>query len=108
MVGWQNVLGDEGVSQVANYVRTFDSVVNDKGMELYQQYCVACHGKAGEGNQALGAPNLADDIWLYGNSDSQLRQTISVGRNGIMPAFDKRLNDTQIRMLVAWLTRPGH
>lgn len=110
MVGWQSVLGDDGVSQISNYVKTLASATNssayDKGMELYQQFCVACHGEAGEGNQALGAPRLADNIWLYGNSDSELRQTISVGRNGIMPAFDKRLNDAQIRMLVAWLTHP--
>jgi len=109
MIAWQSVLGDEGVSQVTNYVKTMSSTnhssANDKGMELYQQFCVACHGKTGEGNQAIGAPRLADDIWLYGNSDAQLRHSISVGRNGVMPAFGKRLNDAQIQLLVAWLAK---
>ena len=108
MVGWQNIIGDDGVTQVANYVKTLASNSNDatyaKGAELYQQFCIACHGPTGEGNQALGAPKLADDIWLYGNSDEQLQHTIAIGRNGIMPPFDKQLNDAQIRMLVAWLT----
>ena len=108
MVGWQNVLGDEGVLQVVNYVKSLstnaDSAAINEGRQLFQQYCVACHGTTGEGNTALGAPNLTDDVWLYGNSDTALRHTISLGRNGIMPAFNKRLDDAQIRMLVAWLT----
>ncbi len=109
MVGWQNVLGYEGVTQVVNYVKTLSSdavsTSNSQGQKLYQQYCVACHGMAGEGNAVLGAPKLADDIWIYGNSETALRHTIAVGRNGIMPAFDKRLDDAQIRMLIAWLMR---
>ncbi len=111
MVSWQAVLGDEGVSQVADYVKTLASndaantAGNTKGMQLFQQFCVACHGNTGEGNPLLGAPRLSDDIWLYGNSDEQLHHSISIGRNGIMPAFDKKLDDAQIRMLVAWLTK---
>ena len=111
MVSWQSVLGDEGVSQVANYIKTLASsdnvntAENTKGMQLYQQFCIGCHGNTGEGNQLLGAPKLADDIWLYGNSDEQLRHSISIGRNGIMPAFDKKLDDAQIRMLIAWITK---
>lgn len=109
MIGWQNVIGDEGVSQVINYVKTLSpsvaSTPDAQGEKLYQQYCIACHGAAGEGNAVLGAPRLADDIWLYGNSDVALRHTVAIGRNGVMPAFDKRLEDTQIRMLVAWLMR---
>ena len=109
MVGWQAVLGDEGVSEVINYVRDIVSAnqvtTASKGKELYLQFCVACHGLNGEGNQTLGAPNLSDDIWLYGNSDDQLQHTISIGRNGVMPSFDNRLSDIEIKMLVAWLAR---
>jgi len=109
MVGWLAVIGEEGVTQVSDYVKNMTATEHSssatKGIAIYQQFCSACHGVEGEGNSALGAPNLADDIWLYGNSDSQLHQTISIGRNGIMPAFDKRLSDAQIKMLVAWLSR---
>ena len=110
MVGWQAVLGDEGVKEVVDYVKNMsspaDSQLSDsKGSELYQQFCIGCHGMEGEGNPALGAPSLVDDIWLYGNSDEQLHHSIAIGRNGHMPAFENRLGDMEIKMLVAWLTR---
>jgi cytochrome c oxidase cbb3-type subunit 3 len=52
----------------------------------------------------LGAPDLTDADWLYGGDIETIRETIREGRNGIMPAFDEKLDDTQIRLLVAWLT----
>ncbi len=106
MVSWQSVLGDAGVSEVADYILNFGSEAEDHpGKSKYQKFCVACHGIDGKGNQIMGAPNLSDDTWLYGGSKKALVQTISKGRNGIMPAFNDRLDDTQIRLLVAWLTR---
>ncbi len=109
MVGWQDALGDKGIEQVINYVKKMPSdplvTTNTEGETLYRQFCVACHGMSGEGNPTLGAPKLTDDIWLYGNSDTDLHYTVATGRNGIMPAFNQRLDDTQIRMLVAWLMR---
>ena len=111
MVGWLNVLGEEGVMQVVNYVKTFasksNSSVKDNGKKIYQDNCSACHGFTGEGNQILGAPNLTDAIWLYGNNDDALYQTIAYGRSGVMPAFEQRLDELQIRMLVAWLMPTG-
>ena len=110
MVAWQAVLGDDGVTEVVNYVKSLSSnetvEANENGKQKFQQFCIACHGTEGKGNQVLGAPDLTDDIWLYGDSDEQLHHSISLGRNGIMPAFDRRLSDAQIRMLVAWLTQP--
>ncbi len=107
MIGWQDVIGEEGVSQVKNYVKTLASKsnvsANSEGKKIFQNNCAACHGLLGEGNPALGAPNLADDIWLYGSSDDALHQTIASGRSGMMPAFSARLDATQIKMLVAWL-----
>ena len=107
MIGWQDVIGEEGVEQVKNYVKTLASKTilgtNNEGKKIFQANCAACHGLLGEGNPALGAPNLADDVWLYGSSDEALRQTIAYGRSGIMPAFGDRLDATQIRMLTAWL-----
>ncbi len=107
MIGWQNVIGDDGVLQVADYVKTLSdkekSVAHSEGKQLFQKNCAACHGLEGEGNKALGAPRLSDEIWLYGNSSSKLQQTIAYGRQGVMPAFGLRLDEVQIRMLVAWL-----
>ena len=53
----------------------------------------------------LGAPRLSDDIWLYGGDLETIKQTIANGRFGVMPAFDQRLDDIQIKLLVALLVR---
>jgi cytochrome c oxidase cbb3-type subunit 3 len=111
MVGWLDIIGEEGVMQVKNYVKTLASKtnvgVNSEGKKIFQTNCSACHGLLGEGNQALGAPDLTDDIWLYGSSDTALQQTISAGRSGMMPAFSERLDEMQIRILTAWLMNSG-
>lgn len=109
MVGWSQALGgDAGIRNVADYVRVIgtEAANGHPGQAQYNLFCTACHGVGGAGNIALGAPNLADDIWLYGDSDDALHETLSAGRYGQMPAFDGRLDDTQIRLLVAYLTRP--
>lgn len=107
MVGWLQTLGEDGVKNVAAYVQTLaDDVPEDHpGQEQYNLFCVACHGIDGTGNIALGAPNLIDNAWLYGGETEQIRESISDGRGGVMPAFEERLDDTQIRLLVAWLTK---
>ena len=75
-----------------------------KGRQIYEQYCAACHGPGGDGNPALGAPRLNDAIWLYGGELPAIVTSVGQGRNGRMPAFEGRLDDLQIRLLVAWLT----
>ena len=75
------------------------------GQAQYNQLCIACHGLDGSGNTMFGAPSLIDEVWLYGDSDEAVQHSIGVGRTGKMPAFGERLDDTQIRLLVAWLTR---
>jgi cytochrome c oxidase cbb3-type subunit 3 len=111
MVGWSQILGgDEGVTRVANYVRVIssDAAIGHPGQAQFNTFCIACHGPDGSGNAALGAPSLVDNVWLYGNSDAALHESIGNGRSGQMPAFGTRLDDTQIRLLLAWLTRPVH
>jgi len=109
MPGWEAVLDSKEIGQVANYIQSIpqsgDEDQNHPGQTLYQQFCRACHGLNGSGNPALGAPSLIKDDWLYGSSDADLIFTITKGRMGIMPSFEGRLDDVQLRMLVAWLTR---
>jgi cytochrome c oxidase cbb3-type subunit III len=107
MISWQAVLTDEGVENVSDYVLTAlgtDAAEGHPGQAQYNLFCVACHGAAGQGNPLFGAPNLTNDIWFYGGSEETVRETISQGRMGEMPAFASRLDDAQIRMLVAWLS----
>ncbi|MDH3533218.1 MAG: cytochrome C oxidase Cbb3, partial [Gammaproteobacteria bacterium] len=56
------------------------------------------------GNPQFGAPNLTDDIWLYGSADADVRSTIVNGRNGIMPAHGEFLGDRRTRILAAYVS----
>jgi cytochrome c oxidase cbb3-type subunit 3 len=107
MVGWEQVLGAAGVDRVADYLGVLGSAAGagHPGQESYNQFCIACHGPTGIGNVVLGAPNLVDGVSLYGDSKESLVHTIAQGRAGVMPAFGERLDDTQIRLLLALLTR---
>lgn len=105
MVGWLPVLGEEGVQQVAEYTQSLagEPAEDHPGRESYVRFCVACHAMDGTGNPLLGAPSLVDDVTLYGNDIEAIRHSVAVGRSGQMPAFGDRLDDTQIRLLVALL-----
>ncbi len=108
MVGWLPVLGEEGVEQVADYVKILtdkDAREAHPGRTTYAQYCAVCHGPTGIGNPLLGAPSLIDQVSLYGNDGDAIKHSIAMGRSGQMPAFGKRLDDTQIRLLVALLSQ---
>ncbi|TWI12486.1 cytochrome-c oxidase, cbb3-type subunit III [Aerolutibacter ruishenii] len=114
MPEWGKVLtgmgGDNAVDYVIAYVRTLNGeggMQNDfmaaRGKTLYDGVCVACHGPDGKGNQAMGAPDLTDNYWMYGDSKESLRQTISAGRHGIMPAHRELLGETRSRLVAAYV-----
>ena len=65
--------------------------------------CAACHGANGTGNTTLGAPDLTDEVWLYGKSRDAILTAIIHGRNGEMPAQLSRLGEARTRLLAAWL-----
>jgi len=69
----------------------------------YMQLCIACHGPTGAGMQALGAPSLVDDTWLYGSSPSEIRKSIVAGRTGVMPAHGDLLGADRARILAAYV-----
>jgi len=113
MPAWGAMLGQEGVFNVSEYVISLsgrqanpDAVA--AGKEKFQQVCVACHGADGKGNQALGAPNLTDNIWLYGGSQAAIMKTISEGRNGRMPAHGEFLGEAKVHLLAAYVWSLSH
>ena len=65
--------------------------------------CAACHGMDGRGNQALGAPNLTDDIWLHGWGEAAITAMINNGKTNQMPAQADKLTEAQIGVLSAYV-----
>ncbi len=108
MLAWGDILGDSGVTEVAEYVeqmvgRDVDGEIADKGKVHFQTYCVACHGPEGKGQKIFGAPDLTNDIWLYGNSRARIEHVIRNGRNGVMPSFRDKLGDDKVHILAAYV-----
>lgn len=108
MPGWAALIGETGVVNVSEYVlqisgQEHDAAKAELGAKVYTQNCVACHGVDGKGNQALGAPNLTDDIWLYGGEPQDIRVSVRVGRNGEMPAQQELLKPDRIHLLAAYV-----
>ncbi len=108
MPAWGAIIGAEGTQNVASYVehlagRQVDQAQVDAGQKVYSTTCVACHGPDGKGNAAMGAPNLADDIWLYGGSRERIVESIDKGRNGRMPAHKEFLGDAKVHLLAAYV-----
>lgn len=102
------VLGEAGVKATANYVLTLagkggDPVLSAKGKELFAANCAACHGPEGKGTPAMGAPNLTDNVWLYGGSETTLIETIAKGRNNMMPAQKEFLGEAKVHLLAAYV-----
>jgi cytochrome c oxidase cbb3-type subunit 3 len=109
MPAWKDALGgDAGVADMSEYVfslsgRNVDETAAARGAEKYQMLCVACHGADGTGNQALGAPNLTDNIWLYGGSSKQVMETLAMGRMGVMPPHREFLGEDKVHLLAAYI-----
>ncbi|SDU32615.1 cytochrome-c oxidase, cbb3-type subunit III [Geopseudomonas guangdongensis] len=109
MPAWKDVLGEEGIRNVAGYIRSLSDLKNPEGIDLaagqqiYATNCVACHGVEAKGNPLMGAPNLTDRVWLYGSSFAQVQQTLRHGRNGVMPAQNEILGNDKVHLLAAYV-----
>jgi cytochrome c oxidase cbb3-type subunit 3 len=107
-------LGPDGVREVVAYVRSLSGLSHDSlraqlGKPRFAQTCAACHGVDGKGNQALGAPNLTDDVWLYGSSEATIAEGVNKGRHATgseslaMPAFKDTLGEGKIHVVAAYV-----
>merc|ERR1711916_357627 len=108
MPAWKDILGEEKIAQVAQYVLSLsgnaeDQAAAEAGAPIYAQNCAACHGADGKGMHATGAPNLTDDIWLYGRDAAGIRQTLRNGRAGVMPAQSDKIREDKIHILTAYV-----
>jgi cytochrome c oxidase cbb3-type subunit 3 len=97
----------EDVHNVANYVLSLsgsphNAIAAQLGRPKFV-VCAACHGPDGKGNQAIGAPNLTDNIWLHGWGEDAVVAMVTNGKTNIMPAHGSRLTPEQIRVLAAYV-----
>jgi len=111
--GRDGVLKREEIAAVASHVRELAELPTEPkadltlGRKVFADNCAACHGPAGKGNQELGAPNLTDAISLYGMDMASLTETIGNSRNGVMPAWAGRLDETTIKALTVYVHSLG-
>lgn len=107
--GLDKVLKRSEINDTIEYVLSLSNKANHNanGEAIFQANCVACHGNDGKGNQALGAPNLTDAIWLYGSSKEELFYTIYYARAGVMPYWKDRLDDYTIKSLAIYVHSLG-
>lgn len=105
-------LPGEDVTAIATFVASLSGEVENQalvgqGQELYAQNCAACHGEDAKGQQALGAPNLSDQIWLYGSGVENIRAQLLNPQHGVMPPWQGRLDDSTIKMLTVYVHQLG-
>jgi cytochrome c oxidase cbb3-type subunit 3 len=107
--------GDDSVKNVVAHVRSLSGLAHDAtkaqlGRAQFETICAACHGVDGKGNQALGAPNLTDKVWLYGSAEATIAEGINKGRNvnatpgsTTMPSFKDQLGPARIQLVAAYV-----
>ena len=114
MAAWRDQIGEDGVRAVSEYVLSISG--NQPGYELDKAQvaqgeaifneptnCVLCHGADAKGMTSTGAPNLTDDIWLYGGDRETIRETLRYGRAGVMPEWETKLGNERIMLLAAYV-----
>ena len=97
-----------------SYANAAQQIKNPLGKQLFEQYCVVCHGQSGEGD-GFNAYNLnpkphslSDSTYMRALSSETLTETISFGGKGInksvlMPAYQNTLSKTQISNVVVYI-----
>lgn len=107
--GKDGILKQAEIAKVAEHVLSLNGgkSASTEGAALYQQNCAACHGESGKGNRSLGAPNLADAIWLYSGERASVMAQINNPRHGVMPAWDGRLPEDTIKQLAIYVYSLG-
>lgn len=114
MTAWRDQIGEDGIRAVSDYVLSISG--NQQGYDLDPTQvaqgevifneptnCVLCHGNDAKGMISTGAPDLTDNIWLYGGDRESIRDTIRYGRAGVMPEWQTKLGNERIMLLAAYV-----
>jgi cytochrome c oxidase cbb3-type subunit 3 len=80
-----------------------DAALATEGAVVFAENCAACHMEDGTGDRTQGAPNLTDAIWLYGGDVDSLTYTVNNARFGVMPNWNTRLSEADIRSVAVYV-----
>jgi cytochrome c oxidase cbb3-type subunit III len=110
--GRDGVLNAAQVSDVAAHVLSLSGKASadaaaQRGAALFAVNCAVCHGPDGKGLRQVGAPNLADAVWLHGGSRERIAASITKAPAGVMPAWKDKLDPVTIKMLAAYVHSLG-
>ncbi|MDO9527074.1 MAG: cytochrome-c oxidase, cbb3-type subunit III [Gemmobacter sp.] len=108
MPAFSELLEPAQIEQVVAYVQSISNQDHDAslvadGTTLFAENCASCHAETGMGNRDLGAPNLTDAIWLYGGDKDALTYTIKNARYGVMPNWNTRLSEADLRSVSVYV-----
>ncbi|QYJ80458.1 cytochrome-c oxidase, cbb3-type subunit III [Shewanella acanthi] len=101
-------IDDSEIAGLAEYVvklsgREHDATLAAQGQGSFMKGCFACHGMDAKGNKLMGAPDLTDDVWLYGGSRGMIEETLKHGRAGVMPAWKDVLGEEKVHVISAYV-----
>jgi cytochrome c oxidase cbb3-type subunit 3 len=110
--GTDGILTPEQINDVSEYVlrlsgQTFEAEAATRGITVFAENCVACHGEAGEGKREFGGPALADAVALYVSDKANIVAQIARPRHGVMPAWNARLDEVTIKQLAIYVHSLG-
>lgn len=112
MPAFGDIFEDEEIQSTADYVLSLSGLDHnaagaEAGAVLFEENCAACHGDAGLGDPSVGAPNLADAIWLYGGDREDVVYSITNARFGVMPAWGLRLSEEDVKAAAIYVHQLG-
>ncbi len=110
--GTDGILDETQIAQVAEHVlaisgQEHDATLAAEGVTVFADNCAACHMEDGSGDRAQGAPKLSDAIWLYGGSREAIIETVTKARFGVMPNWNQRLSEDEIRAVAYYVHSRG-
>ena len=112
MTAFADVIQPDEIRQAAAYVVSLtgkprDPSLIDPGKQVFMDNCASCHGENAEGNRDLGAPDLADAIWLKAEGEDGIIAQIRAPKHGVMPAWTARLGDVTVKQLAVYVHSLG-
>ncbi|KXG86578.1 cytochrome-c oxidase, cbb3-type subunit III [Agrobacterium bohemicum] len=112
MPAFGEMLKSNEIREVAAYVVSLTGTARDASMvepgaRIFADNCASCHGDDAKGNRDMGAPNLADAIWLKAHGEDGIVAQIRMPKHGVMPAWGERLSDTTVKQLTLFVHSLG-